>query len=203
MKKENLLNLKIKYALLSSMIFVFLYKIAETYTSTLKNVPSFVMNWEKFIPFVPFLILPYMTSGLLFVIIFFLVKTKEDLILLTKRANFMTIISVIIFFIFPLKFSFAWEEVKNPFYNFLFSLLNSYDNKFNQCPSLHVSYSFLYIFVFYTELKTKLKYLYCLWAFTIAISVLFVYQHHFIDFIGGLIIFGITFLIFPNKKYNL
>lgn len=201
MKKEKLLlNLKIKYAFISSIIFILLYKLAEIYAGTLKNISSFTMAWEKSIPFVPFLIVPYMTSGLLFVIIFFLVKTKENLILLFKRANFMTIISVIIFFIFPLKFSFAWEEIKNPFYNFLFSLLNSYDNKFNQCPSLHVSYSFLYIYVFYTELKTKLKYLYCLWAFTIAISVLFVYQHHFIDFIGGIIIFGLTFLIFPTKK---
>lgn len=200
MESKMLFNLKIKYSFVSSMVFIILYKIAELYTSTLKNVPSYVMEWEKSIPFIPFLVVPYMTSGLLFVIIFFIVRTKEDLILLAKRANFMTIISVIIFFIFPLKFSFPWKDIENPFYNFLFSLLDSYDNKFNQCPSLHVSYSFLYIFMFYKELKTKLKYFYCLWAFTIAISVLFVYQHHFIDFIGGIIIVLITFYIFSPKK---
>lgn len=197
--KKNLLKLKLKLMFFSSFLFVSLYKTAEIYTKTLKNIPSFVMSWEKSIPFLPFLIIPYMTSGLLFCLIFLLPKNKNSLILLFKRANFMTIISTSIFFIYPLSFSFDKPIVENPIYNFLFFLLKTFDSNFNQCPSLHVSYAFLYMIIFYNEIKSPIKYLACFWAFLISISVLFVYQHHFIDFFGAIIVVLLTFLIFPDK----
>lgn len=197
--KKNLLKLKLKFMLFSSFLFVFLYKAAETYARSLKTVPSFVMDWEKNMPFIPSLIIPYMTSGLLFCLIFLLPKSKASLILLFKRANFMTIISTAIFFIYPLRFTFDKPLINNSLYNFLFFLLKTFDSSFNQCPSLHVSYAFLYIIIFYNEIKSPIKYLACLWAFLIAISVLFVYQHHFIDFLAAIIVVITTFLIFPDK----
>ncbi|MDO4690688.1 MAG: phosphatase PAP2 family protein [Fusobacterium sp.] len=197
--KKQLLKLKIKYMLFSSFLFVFLYKSAEFYTKTIKEVSSIVMSWEKNIPFIPILIVPYMTSGLLFSIIFLLPKNKNNLILLFKRANFMTILSSSIFFIYPLKFSFTKPIVENTIYRFLFFLLKVFDSDFNQCPSLHVSYALLYITVFYKELKSPFKYLACFWAFLIAISVIFVYQHHFIDFLAAIVVIAITFFIFPDK----
>lgn len=197
--KVNLLKLKLKFMFFSSFLFVFLYKAAEIYAKTLKDVPSFVMSWEKNIPFFPFLIIPYMTSGLLFCLIFLLPKSKASLILLFKRANFMTIISTTIFFIYPLKFSFDKPIIENSIYNFLFFLLKTFDSSFNQCPSLHVSYAFLYIIIFYNEIKSPMKYLACLWGFLIALSVLFVYQHHFIDFLAAIVVVLVTFLIFPDK----
>ncbi|WP_032838835.1 phosphatase PAP2 family protein, partial [Fusobacterium sp. CM1] len=72
---------------------------------------------------------------------------------------------------------------------------------FNQCPSLHVSFAFLSVAVYCREIKSKfLKLFLCLWGFLLAISILFVYQHHFIDFIGGTLIFLITCIIFPRKN---
>lgn len=198
--QDKLLNLKLKYIFFSSLIFLIFYKSAEFYAKAQKNIPSIVMNWENKIPFLPFMIIPYMTSGLMFPIIFFLTKSKKGLILLLKRIIFMTLISTIIFYIYPLKYSFEKAHVENPIYNSLFYLLKIFDSDFNQCPSLHVSFAFLYAIIFYKELKSPFKYLACFWAILTAFSVLFVYQHHFIDFIGGLIVIIITLLIFPEKK---
>ena len=60
---NKLLKLKIKYTIFISIFFVIFYKGAEFYTYTVKNVPSYFMDWEKNIPFLPIFMLPYMTSA--------------------------------------------------------------------------------------------------------------------------------------------
>ena len=52
----------------------------------------------------------------------------------------------------------------------------------------------------YKPVGKLLKSFLCLWGFLLAISILFVYQHHFIDFVGGTLIFLITCIIFPRKN---
>ena len=189
-------KIKIKTFFLNSLLFIFLYKISEIYSKGLNNIPSVYMEWEKSIPFIPIFIIPYMTSGILFAISFFIFNDEKKLITYSKKTATLTILSVILFFIFPLEFSFEKPVVNNFFYKILFKSLAMFDSNFNQCPSLHVSYSFMYIYVFFKELKTKIKYFICIWSFLISISVLFVYQHHFIDYIGGLIMFIIVTIIY-------
>lgn len=198
-KVDKLLKLKIKCAIFISVFFVISYKGAEFYTYTVDNVPSYFMNWEKNIPFLPIFMLPYMTSAPFFLITLFLVKNENDLKLLMKRALFLTVISVSIFIVFPMKFYFPKPEIDTSIFKFLFYLLGQLDSSFNQCPSLHVSFAFLSNVVYYKEIKSKYKYILCIWGFLLAISVLFVFQHHFIDFVGGALIFIITCLIFPKK----
>ena len=199
--KKKLLKLKIKYAIFISIFFVILYKGAEFYTYTVDNVPSYFMEWERSIPFLPIFMLPYMTSAPFFLVTLFIVKNEKDLKLLMKRAIFLTIVSVSIFIIFPMKFYFPKPEINNSIFKFLFNVLGQLDSSFNQCPSLHVSFAFLSATVYYKEINSKIKYLLCMWGFLLAISILFVYQHHFIDFVGGTLIFIITCLIFPRKSY--
>lgn len=189
-------KIKIKTFFLNSLLFVFLYKASEIYSKGLNNIPSVYMKWEKSIPFIPIFIIPYMTSGILFAISFFIFNDEKKLITYSKKTATLTILSVILFFIFPLQFGFKKPEVNNFFYKILFKSLAMFDSNFNQCPSLHVSYSFMYIYIFFKELKTKIKYFICIWSFLISISVLFVYQHHFIDYIGGLIMFIIVSIIY-------
>ncbi|WP_029757930.1 MULTISPECIES: phosphatase PAP2 family protein [Fusobacterium] len=199
--KKKLLKLKIKYAVFISIFFVILYKGAEFYTYTVDNVPSYFMEWERSIPFLPIFMLPYMTSAPFFLVTLFIVKNEKDLKLLMKRAIFLTVVSVSIFIIFPMKFYFPKPEINNSIFKFLFNVLGQLDSSFNQCPSLHVSFAFLSATVYYKEINSKIKYLLCMWGFLLAISILFVYQHHFIDFVGGTLIFIITCLIFPRKSY--
>ena len=121
-----------------------------------------------------------------------------------KRAIFLTVVSTFIFVIFPMKFYFPKPEIDNQILKFLFYLLGKLDSNFNQCPSLHVSFAFLSVTVYCREIKSKfLKVFLCLWGFLLAISILFVYQHHFIDFVGGTLIFLITCIIFPRKKQTI
>ena len=200
-KVDKLLKLKVKCTIFISIFFVIFYKGAEFYTYTVDNVPSYFMEWERNIPFLPVFMLPYMTSAPFFLVTIFLEKNENSLKLLMKRAIFLTVVSTFIFVIFPMKFYFPKPEIDNQILKFLFYLLGKLDSNFNQCPSLHVSFAFLSLAVYCREIKSKfLKVFLCLWGFLLTISILFVYQHHFIDFIGGTLIFFITCIIFPRKK---
>ena len=200
-KVDKLLKLKIKYTIFISIFFVIFYKGAEFYTYTVDNVPSYFMEWERNIPFLPIFMLPYMTSAPFFLITILLETNESSFNLLMKRAIFLTVVSTAIFVILPMKFYFSKPEIANPIFKILFYILGLLDNSFNQCPSLHVSFAFLSVVVYYKEIKSKFfKIFLCLWGFLLAISILFVYQHHFIDFVGGTLIFLITCIIFPRKK---
>jgi len=200
-KVNKLLKLKINYTIFMIVFFVIMYKGAEFYTYTVENVPSYFMEWERNIPFLPIFMLPYMTSAPFFLVTIFFEKNEYSLKLLMKRAIFLTVVSTIIFVLFPMKFYFPKPEIENQIFKTLFHILDLLDSSFNQCPSLHVSFAFLSNIVYYREIKNRfLKYFLCFWGFLLAISVLFVYQHHFIDLLGGTILFIISCMIFQRKK---
>ena len=178
-----------------------MYKGAEFYTYTVDNVPSYFMDWERNIPFLPIFMLPYMTTQVFFLATIFLEKNESNLKLLIKRAAFLIAVSTALFVIFPMKFYFHKPEVDNQILRSFFYILGKLDSSFNQCPSLHVSFAFLSAEVYCREVKSKfLKSLFGIWGFLLAISVLFVYQHHFIDFVGGTLMFLITCILFPRKS---
>ena len=198
---NKLLKLKINYTIFMIIFFVIMYKGAEFYTYTVENVPSYFMEWERNIPFLPIFMLPYMTSAPFFLVTIFFEKNEYSLKLLMKRAIFLTVVSTIIFVLFPMKFYFPKPEIENQIFKTLFHILDLLDSSFNQCPSLHVSFAFLSNIVYYREIKNRfLKYFLCFWGFLLAISVLFVYQYHFIDLLGGTILFIISCMIFQRKK---
>ena len=198
---DKLSKLKIKYTIFISIFFVVFYKGAEFYTYTVDNVPSYFIDWERNIPFLPIFMLPYMTSQVFFLATIFLEKNESNLKLLIKRAAFLIAVSTALFVIFPMKFYFPKPEVDNQILKSFFYILGKIDSSFNQCPSLHVSFAFLSAEVYCREVKSKfLKSFFGIWGLLLAISVLFVYQHHFIDFVGGTLIFLITCIIFPRKK---
>lgn len=198
---DKLSKLKIKYTIFILIFFVILYKGAEFYAYTVDNVPSYFMDWERNIPFLPIFMLPYMTTQVFFLATIFLEKNESSLKLLIKRAAFLIAVSTALFVIFPMKFYFPKPEVDNQILRSFFYILGKIDSSFNQCPSLHVSFAFLSAEVYCREFKSKfLKSLFGIWGFLLAISVLFVYQHHFIDFVGGTLMFLITCILFPRKK---
>ena len=198
---NKLLKLKINYTIFMIIFFVIMYKGAEFYTYTVENVPSYFMEWERNIPFLPIFMLPYMTSAPFFLVTIFFEKNEYSLKLLMKRAIFLTVVSTIIFVLFPMKFYFPKPEIESQIFKTLFHILDLLDSSFNQCPSLHVSFAFLSNIVYYREIKNRfLKYFLCFWGFLLAISVLFVYQHHFIDLVGGTLLFIVCCIIFQRKK---
>lgn len=174
------------------------YNGAAWYISTLAKVPSFVFDFEKYIPFIPWTIIPYMTSGLFFCMVFFICKSKEQLKVLTQRMLFVTIVAGICFILFPLQFSLPKPETDQFIFGYSFQFLKTFDSPFNQAPSLHIAYAFVFWSVFRN--LGKVRFFLLLWLLLLGISTLTTYQHHFIDILTGSLVAHISFIVFPYRE---
>lgn len=181
-----------------TIVFISVYNFTTWYASSLDNVPSFTFGFEKWIPFMPLSIIPYMASGFFFCIVFFLCKDKHQLKILSWRMLFVTIVAGIIFMTIPLRFSFAKPEVSHSILKLPFSFLKVLDSPFNQSPSLHIAFAFIFWSVFKDLSKWRIFLM--IWLILLGISTLTTYQHHFIDILAGSILAHISFIIIPYRK---
>lgn len=197
-EKRLKIQQKIYALLLCSIAFMMVYNYAAWHISKLSEVPSFVFDFEKHIPFIPWSIIPYMTSGIFFCLVFFLCKNKEQLKNLVQRMLFVTLAAGLCFILFPLKFSLPKPEIDNTFLRYSFQFLKTFDSPFNQSPSLHIAYAFIFWTVF-GRLKRGRIFL-MVWLILLGISTLTTYQHHVIDIVTGSILAHVSFIIFPFRK---
>lgn len=184
--------------LICGIVFLAVYQLAGMYASGLPYVPSFVFPFEKQMPFLPWMVIPYMTSGVFFILIFFAVRQRDELILLFGRMLFITVASGICFFLFPLRFSFPRPPVDSSFFSFFFQYLNTWDTPFNQAPSLHIAYACMFWMVLSARLTGYKKLIAGVWLLLMGISTLTIYQHHVIDVVTAFGLVCITCFIFPG-----
>lgn len=187
------------WLLFMGIVFFLLYGSSNQIAHLLSPHSSLLMEWEKQIPFVEVFIIPYMSSDLMFVIAFLLPYTRLELRVLAARVLFIVVFSSLIFVLFPLQFSFTKPEIHT--FNFLFGALQA-DLPYNQLPSLHISFAVVLWFSLRKYLKNKfLKAFTALWFYLIALSTLFVFQHHFIDIPTGLLMgLVVVWLIRQDQK---
>lgn len=201
MDKKASIYTRLLWLALSYLLFLIIYNSSAWYALHFKKSDSFVFYFEKNIPFLDWMIIPYMTSGLLFTLVFFFCSSQKDLMLLTKRVNFTTILSGFFFFLFPLKYSFAKPQTDSDFLNHFFQFLTTWDSNYNQAPSLHIGFAVIFWFVIRKEFKNlKFRLMLQIWILLLCISTLAVFQHHFIDIITALLLSCVTFFIFPECK---
>lgn len=192
---------KVKGFLFCSVLFGGVYHFSAEYAKTLANVPSFIFPFEVNMPFVEWMIIPYMTSIFFFGLMFFWTKNYSEFVLLVKRVSFVIVVAGIFYFVFPLKFSFEKPEIQSSIFQLFFSFLVKYDSPFNQSPSLHIAFAVLEWSVVRSRFRGTLLYLIVFWLLLLGLSTLLVYQHHFIDVISGVGVAFLSFIFIKNSKY--
>lgn len=173
--------------------FYGIYSLSGDYAASLDDVPSFYFPFEKAIPFLSCTIYPYMSSGLFFIYVFFICRTRKELSVLSKRILFVTAVSGICFVLFPMKQSFTRPDTAN----LLFTFLDRCDTPFNQAPSLHVSYAF----IFWSAVgSSRFKRLLRGWLCLMVVSTLTVYQHHLMDVVSAFALGCVASFLFPYLR---
>jgi len=186
---------------LNALLFAIGYP-ASNYLGQLKQeqsaLASVAMAWERALPFVPWMVLPYMTSGLLFALSFLLVRGRGELSALSRRVGFATIVACLIFAAFPLRFELTRPAVDAALPAWLFAQLSLVDRPYNQLPSLHVAYCV----VFWPALRTVARAAWqraalAGWLLLVAVSTVFSYQHHVLDVLGGALLGVLAIRLMP------
>jgi hypothetical protein len=153
------------------------YYAANAYAASLPHVPNIAFSWEHRVPFLAWTILPYWSTDLLYAVSFYLCRTKEKLDLHAHRLFAIQIFSVLCFFAFPLRYTYAPVQLEG-WEAWLFDRLYSFDKPFNQAPSLHVS---LAVILWQIYKRFPGRNFYAAWLALAALSTWTTHQHHLLD----------------------
>lgn len=197
MHAQAKLKERVIWLLFMGTVFFLLYGAANEYANLTAPHYSFYFEWEKNIEFIPEFIVPYMSSDIVFIAAFLLTQTRLELRVLALRVLFIVLVSVLIFILLPLQFSF--DKPATTDFTFLFKLLEA-DRPFNQLPSLHVSFAIIFWFSMKDTLSNPMiKAVLLCWLLLVILSTLFVFQHHFIDLPTGALV-GIIAVLLIRKE---
>jgi protein-tyrosine phosphatase len=180
--------------------FFFLsYWFSNWVSSHRTRVPSVMFDWEQQMPFIPWTIVPYWTSDLLYILSIFVCTTKREVNLHGRRLLAIQLISIACFLAFPLRCVFDRPPAPG-FFGWLFDVLLGFDKPFNQAPSLHVSLAVILWFRFEAHLDGFWKSLMSAWLMLIVISTMTTHQHQFIDLPLGALAGLLVVALFPDES---
>jgi hypothetical protein len=166
--------------------FFLTYGLCNQVAARLDFVPSYYAGWERAIPFLPWLLLPYWTIDGFYAASLFMARDRAELDVLGRRLALATLISCIGFLLFPLRFAFERPEVSG-FNGWLLTRLTDFDKPFNQAPSLHISLLVVLWVHYLAHAHGKWRWLLSAWFALIGVSVIGTWQHHMIDVYAGVI----------------
>jgi protein-tyrosine phosphatase len=185
-----------------SILFLIVYTGCNWITGRRGHVGSFYFQWERAIPFVPFMILPYMSIDLFFIAASFLCRTDEEIRIFSRRVVAAILIAGLCFLLFPLRFAFPRPHAGG-WLGAIFDWFRGMDSPFNLLPSLHAAFLLLLVDLYVRRFRGVFLFAAVLWFFLISLSPLLTYQHHVIDIVGGFVLAGYCFYFFREQSLAL
>jgi len=186
-----------------SLMFVFVYGGCNALASRREDLGSSFFAWELRIPFVPALIVPYMSIDLFFVASFLLCADRIELRAHARRIAVAILIAGLAFLLFPLTAGYPRPEVSG-WTGSLFEFLWSFDKPHNLVPSLHVALASLIwpVYARHTppHSHAPLRWLVHGWFTLIIASPLLTWQHHVLDVATGAMLGQVCMFAIPECR---
>jgi hypothetical protein len=174
---------------LNWLVFSICYPLANQLAQQAQVRRSLALPFDAAIPFLPWMIVPYASSGLLFTLVFFVVRTPEQLRVVSRRLLLATVVAALIFVLVPARFSLARPIPEDALPAAMFGLLDLVDQPFNQLPSLHVTYCvILWLALRPLDAGIAVRATLALWLLLVGSSALLTWQHHLADVGAGLML---------------
>ena len=184
---------------LGLVAFFFATYIAAGWVTAQRSfVPSVAFAWERDIPFLPWTIVPYWTTDLFFLCAPFLFRTRFGLRTYCKRIVAVQLLSIAIFLVFPLQFSFGRPPVDGLFGE-MFAIRTGMDTQCNQAPSLHIGLATVMWPAFRQHTRGWQWRILQVCFLAMSLSTLTTYRHHFIDLPTGLWAGLFSIALFPER----
>lgn len=179
---------RLQYLLPNIMVFGLCYILANAMAREAGVTATVVTRFDAYVPFLPWMIIPYLSSGILLVLGFASARTADELRVLGQRILLSTVISTLVFALVPLTSAFNRPAITG-LPALLFDFLAAVDQPYNQFPSLHVAYCV----ILWPALGRAVRFAparnaLLAWIALVAASTLFTYQHHLWDVAGGVVV---------------
>jgi predicted protein tyrosine phosphatase len=197
-------------SVLLSVLFVVVYGSTNWFTAQRPSahIGSWLFDGElTAIPYVPWLIIPYMSQDLFFFFATFLCGSHREIRTFARRVVFSILIGAAFFLLMPLKLEwpsrpavggwfgdFVEQSCTAPF-------LMEYPH--NLFPSLHIVLCMIVADVYLRHTRGILRGLLFGWFTLIGVSTVLTWQHHVPDVLGGAMLAGFAFYSIRDRSPRL
>jgi membrane-associated phospholipid phosphatase len=181
-----------------SLLFLLVYGGCLWITACRGQAGVFYFAWERAIPFVPFMIVPYLSIDIFFVAAPFLFAREKELRLFVRRVASAIVIAGLFFLVVPLRFAFPRPHASG-WLGTLFDWFQEMDAPYNLFPSLHAALLLFLIDAYARHLRGPIRAVVMFWFVLIGFSPLLTQQHHLIDILGGFALAATCFLFIRPK----
>lgn len=182
---------------LQFILFTLIYTITNWYAASQGVTESIISVFDLSLPFIEWMIIPYLSSAIYFVIAFFYVNDPLKYQQLNQHLIFATLIAGWIFYLFPLYFGQMNLVIHAP-WKMGFDLVYLVDQPYNQVPSLHVVYGLLLWSSLWKRFSFFINGLISIGIVMMLLSTVFTYQHRIIDVITGFAL-SLSILLFTRR----
>ena len=185
-----------------SALFLIVYGWCNWFTAQRPNVPTLVFEWERFIPFVPLMIVPYMSIDLFFVGAPFLCRSNRELATFSRRIIATILVAGLCFLLFPFRFAFDRPAAPGSL-GVVFEWFRAMDRPYNLVPSLHIAFCTILAEHYARHLRRLLRPASNAWFVLIGVSAVLTYQHHVMDVVAGFALGAYCLYFFPESRTRL
>lgn len=192
----------ISTTVLTSLLFVVAYQLTNRLTHVRPDVGVWAFAWERHWPLVPWMIVPYWSIDLLFVLAPFCCQTRAEVLVHRRRLVFVITVAACFFALIPLRFAWPRPEVDGVFGPW-FAALYTFDQPHNLFPSLHIALRTLLADLYVRQSRGPWRWLAHGWFSLIGVSTLLTWQHHLVDVVGGFGLAAIALHLFRFDEFGL
>lgn len=182
-----------------SVLFLVAYSVSNWLTSLRSDHTTWAYAWEAYIPFIPAMILPYMSIDLFFVLAPFIMIDRRDRIVFAWRIALTILAAALCYLLFPLVLA-VERPVVDGWLGMIFNPFVAMDKPHNLLPSLHVALGTILATYYLGRSTGWWRVGLGAWFVLIIISTLFTWQHHAIDLAGGFVL-GVLALHVAQRKH--
>ena len=188
--------------MLLSVLFLVVYGGTNWITAQRTDVGTCYFEWELAIPFVPLMIVPYMSIDLFFIAAPFLCREERELRTLWRRISFAIAAAGICFLLLPLRLAFEKPEVDG-WLGVVFRAFCGLDQPYNLLPSLHITLRTILADLYAQHTQRLARGAIQAWFSLVGFSTVLTYQHHVIDVVGGFVLAAFCFYLFREFVHPL
>lgn len=183
--------MQLLHLIINALLFGLCYTLTNLAAESAQVQRTLALPFEQAIPFLPWMIIPYASSGPLLAWAFFKVRRGETLRVFSRRLMLSTIVASLVFAVFPARFPSGRPVPNDGFLQLAYGLLDASDRPYNQFPSLHITYCILLWLALRPAIASRAwRATLACWLLLVGASTLLTWQHAVADIAGGIVLAG-------------
>ncbi|HSS50390.1 MAG TPA: phosphatase PAP2 family protein [Thermoanaerobaculia bacterium] len=181
------LKLTLPLSYLFSKIFFSIYG-GTSLLAKLRHIrPDFHFAWELRLPFVPWLSVVYLSVPLLLLLTPFILRTWRSFTPFFLALTAETLAAGLVYLSVPMVQVYP-PRVASGLGGAIFHLADRLNLQYNEFPSLHMAFALTAAIVFGRRCGPLGRILFGLWTAGVAVSTLFLHEHHTLDLASGAVL---------------